>query len=135
MEFHVTSRGRFASPTDAHRNDGEVAAIARRGPVASGCRGALRMRRVRARQAARCGTSAIRAAGERARAVRRLRGAGGPRVGGNGRSQSGVDRGAARVDVLLVSAMYRYSFEDMQLDVDKEVYLAFKATDVHVFSA
>ncbi len=39
------------------------------------------------------------------------------------------------VGIQMIAAITRYSFEDMELGVGKEVYLAFKATDVHVFSA
>ncbi len=49
--------------------------------------------------------------------------------------EGSVVKVAVDVGIQMIAAITRYSFEDMQLDVDKEVYLAFKATDVHVFSA
>jgi molybdopterin-binding protein len=38
------------------------------------------------------------------------------------------------VGIPIISALTRRSFDDMELCIGKEVYLTFKATDVHVFS-
>lgn len=57
-----------------------------------------------------------------------------------GRITGIVDQGSVvkvevDIGIQLIASITRYSLEDMELGVGKEIHLAFKATDVHVFSA
>ncbi len=47
--------------------------------------------------------------------------------------EGGIVKVEVDAGMRLVAAITRYSFDDMKLDRGREVFLAFKATDVHVF--